>query len=177
MGIQQIITSDYDGARINDPNTKPTKLTIQRPGQTAKEAETFELYLSESDLEQFIDSLSDPAKTIIPPSRPSVAPPASRGRSGGAAKQQGSEMDEYKSALLDELDLNDPADKKREQAWLESKGWEGNSVAKAKLTPTIKDTGRPDVDKLLEVLTQSRAVINPAVLKIARLHLGEELPA
>ncbi|MET7769911.1 hypothetical protein [Nocardia sp. NPDC005366] len=170
MGIQQIVTSDYDGRRI-ESETKPTKLTIQRPGQTAKEAESFELYLNAADLEQFIDSLSDPAKSIIPPSRPSAAP-VTRGRASTNTKPA-SELDQYKADLLKELDLTDQAVRNREQAWLDAKDWADD---KKELGELINATDRADKDQLLDVLRSGKRFINAGVVKVARLHLGEALP-
>jgi hypothetical protein len=181
MGIRQIITSDYDGREIDD-DTQPTVITIKTPGQTAKDAETFDVYLSSEDIEQFIDSLRDPKKQIVPASLPKASAP-----SGARKSSASSELDQFKNVLFKNLNLSSQAAKSQEQQWFK-KHWTNASEAKPELVELIEQASDEDLkrvaqlkpgdkDDLVAVLNSGKSTINSGVLKVARLLKDEELPS
>jgi hypothetical protein len=181
MGIRQIITSDYDGKPLGD-NTQPTVITIKTPGQTAKDAESFEVYLSDDDIDQLLDSLRSPEKQIIPKSLPKATAPAGTRKTSG-----NSELDQFKSVLFKNLNLTSQAAKSQEQQWFK-KRWTNASEAKPELVELIVQASDEDLkrvaqlkpgdkDDLVAVLNSGKSTINSGVLKVARLLKDEEVPS
>lgn len=181
MGIRQIITSDYDGREIAG-STEPTVITVKTPGQAAKDAESFEVYLSDDDIEKLLDSLRSPEKHIIPSSMPKTTAPSGTRKTSG-----NSELDQFKSVLFKNLNLSSQAAKSQEQQWFR-KHWTNASEAKPELVELIVQASDEDLkrvaqlkpgdkDDLVAVLNSGKSTINSGVLKVARLLKDEELPS
>ena len=184
MGIRQIITSDYDGKPLGD-NTQPTVITIKTPGQTDKDAESFEVYLSDDDIDQLLDSLRSPEKQIIAKSLPKTTVP-----SGTRKTSSNSELEQFKKSLEKHLfPKNVQAARSNEQKWRKSK-WAEVAEAKPELETAIKEASIADLkqiapqvstdedrEKLITILESNPSTVNGLVLRIARELMNEDVPS
>ncbi|ANQ74121.1 hypothetical protein AOT96_27285 [Rhodococcus sp. 008] len=160
-------------------------ITITKAGETAKDARSFEVYMTDDDVKALVANLEDDDEHLYQDKASrSTATAASVAR-----KSSGSgELDQFKDSLRKHLDVAKQLNASREQDWFKTK-WTNTSEAKPVLAEIIGHASDADLkriaqvstpedrEKLITILNGSKSTVNASILKIARELMNEEVPS
>lgn len=183
MGIKTVITSDWNGDTITDP-IEPVTITITKAGETAKDARSFEVYMTDNDVEALVANLEDDDEHLY---QDKASASTATAASGARKTSSSSDLERFKDTLRKNLDLGKQLNASREQDWFKTK-WTNTPEAKPVLADVIEKASDADLkriaqispedrEKLMTILRGGKGTVNASILKIARELMNEDVPS
>lgn len=187
MGRKTVINSDWNGKQITDPAIEPATITITKAGETAKDARSFEVYMTDDDVEALVANLEDDDSYLHHERLATSSSPKFSAVNTGRKMASDPRFEGFKQELEREL-IQTSEDKAHEDAWFntqwtsvkDSKGAIRKLIEEAsdeQLTNISASLGDGSKQYLLTILNRANRGPNPAITKIARHLMNEPLPS